>query len=151
MACFLVPLGEAVVGSVIKHTLFRENSKDTVEAAKSKSAWKARISALEQMLYAGCAVLAVEHVYHGEVIFTPPFLTAMKSPEETQVMLHEMATVGSSMAAVVTAVWGAFCFYAWKKSQNNEIKKPGKAKLALRFALGTALMFGVDFLFAAFA
>ena len=34
------------------------------------------------------------------------FLTAMKNPEDIPEMLHEMATVGVSMAIVVTAVWG---------------------------------------------
>ncbi|MBQ1643361.1 MAG: hypothetical protein II103_02390, partial [Treponema sp.] len=52
--------------------------------------------------------LAIEHIYHGEVVLYPPFLTAMRNPEDIAEMLHEMATVGVSMAAIVTLVWGAF-------------------------------------------
>ena len=33
----------------------------------------------------------------------------MSSPENTSEMLHEMSTVGVSMAITVTAVWGAIC------------------------------------------
>lgn len=148
MACFLVPLGEAVVTSVLKRALLRQNAKDTVEVAQKKSVWKSRISALEQMLYGGCFVLAIEHVYHGEVVFYPPFLTAMRDPEETQVMLHEMATVGSSMAVVVSAIWGIMCLISAKKSSSS-VKKPSKAKLFARMVIGTAAMFIVDGIFAA--
>ena len=43
-----------------------------------------------------------------------PFLTAMNDPEDTQVMLHEMATVGSSMAVFLTVVWAVGCVAAEK-------------------------------------
>ena len=58
------------------------------------------------MLYGGSFLLAVEHIYHGEIVLYPPFLTAMRSSEEISVMLHEIATVGVGMAVLVTAVWG---------------------------------------------
>ena len=142
MACFTAPLAEAIVTSVIKHT-----------ALKDKPEWKNRISVLQQMLYGGSIILAAEHVYHGEVTFYPPFLTALKTPEDTAVMLHEIATVGTTMSVVVTAVWGIICYFAWKKSQKTqtEIKKAGRFRPALRVVLGTALMFSVDILFAALA
>ena len=95
MACFLVPLGEALALSAARNFGFKE-----------KPVWKERLFALEQMLYGGSFLLAIEHVYHGEVVFYPPFLTAMKNPVDTREMLHEMATVGVSMAIVVTAIWG---------------------------------------------
>ena len=144
MACFLVPLGEAVLASVVKHTAFSKSAADTVKAAETKSVWKKRISALEQMLYGGSFFLAIEHVYHGELVFYPPFLTAMESPEETRVMLHEIATAGSGMALFVTALWGIFSMFGAKKM-------PGKLKVAARVLAGTAAMFLVDGLFAAFA
>ena len=97
MACFLVPLGEAVVLSVAKKLAFKKNTDSVI---------KARLGNLEKMLYGGSFLLAIEHVYHGEVVFYPPFLTAMKNPGDTIEMLHEMATVGVSMAVVVTAAWG---------------------------------------------
>ena len=59
------------------------------------------------MLWGGSALLAFEHVWHGEVVPFFPFLTAAKDPEAFSEMLHEMSTVGVSMAVVVTLVWGA--------------------------------------------
>jgi hypothetical protein len=46
------------------------------------------------------------------VVPFPPFLTAMSNPEDKQIMLSEMATVGTTMAATVTLVWGAICTVA---------------------------------------
>ena len=43
---------------------------------------------------------------HGEIVPWFPFLTAASDPAEASVMISEMATVGVSMAALVTAVWG---------------------------------------------
>lgn len=129
MACFLVPLGEALAVSAAKNFGFKE-----------KPVWKERLSALEQMLYGGSFLLAIEHVYHGEVIFEPPFLTAMKSPEETAAMLHELSTTGLAMALSVTAIWGLLCFFRKKKTQG-----------LFRMAIGALVMFGIDGLFAAFS
>jgi hypothetical protein len=57
------------------------------------------------MLWGGSALLAFEHVWHGEVVPFFPFLTAVKDGEAAG-MLHEMATAGVGMALLVTAVWG---------------------------------------------
>jgi hypothetical protein len=46
-------------------------------------------------------------LWHGEVVPWFPFLTAMSDPGDTAVMLHEMSTVGVSMAILVTIVWVA--------------------------------------------
>ena len=135
MACFVAPLGEAILTSVIKHTALSR-----IQDEGKKSAWKERITALEQLLYGGSIVLAAEHVYHGELVFYPPFLTAMKNPADIPAMLHEIATAGTAMAVVVTAAWGLLCALALKK-------KPRFAAAA-RVALGTLLMFAVDGLFA---
>lgn len=50
-------------------------------------------------------MLAFEHVWHGEVVPWLPFLTVASNPADASVMLHEMSTVGVSMAILVTAVW----------------------------------------------
>ncbi|MCI6546923.1 MAG: hypothetical protein MR494_11025, partial [Spirochaetia bacterium] len=62
---------------------------------------------LQNMLYGGSFLLALEHIYHGEVVLYPPFITAMRTAEDTAEMLHEIATVGVSMSLLVTAAWGA--------------------------------------------
>ena len=57
------------------------------------------------MLWGGSALLAFEHVWHGEVVPWFPFLTAAADPADALEMLHEMATVGVTMTLLVTAVW----------------------------------------------
>ena len=109
MACFAVPLAEAVIVTAVKAVDFRRNADGVIgEAKKEKLAEIIEsIRNLEKMLYGGSFLLAIEHIYHGEVVLYPPFLTAMKNPEDIPEMLHEMATVGVGMAVLVTAVWGA--------------------------------------------
>lgn len=96
MACFLVPLGVGIVLWAIQRT------------DKGK-AWAERhgISWLNALFFGGSLLLAFEHVAHGEIVPWPPFLTAMSSPAETAAMLHEMATFGTAMTAVLTATWAA--------------------------------------------
>ena len=60
---------------------------------------------LTNLLWGGSALLAFEHIWHGEVVPWVPFLTAAANPADAAEMLHEMATVGVSMAALVTLVW----------------------------------------------
>ena len=93
MACFLIPGSEAVVTSVIQKVIGKE------KAEKWKLKW------LNSMLWGGFILLAIEHIWHGEVVPWPPFLTAMKNPADTAAMLHEMATTGLAMAIVVTITW----------------------------------------------
>jgi len=49
--------------------------------------------------------LAFEHIWHGEVVPWFPFLTAMSDPADMAEMLHEMSTVGVTMAVLITLVW----------------------------------------------
>ena len=49
------------------------------------------------MLWGGTALLAFEHVWHGEVTPWFPFLTAADSPAGIGEMFREMATVGTMM------------------------------------------------------
>ena len=44
----------------------------------------------------------------------------MMSPDDTREMLYEMATVGVSMAVLVTAVWGAACLFVDAKLKKSE-------------------------------
>ena len=108
MACFTVPAAEAIIttiaGKVIKSKeLKKGNASSESESPKFKLSEK--IGWLNKMLWGGSALLAFEHVWHGEVVPFFPFLTAVKDGEASE-MLHEMATAGVSMALLVTAVWG---------------------------------------------
>ncbi len=112
MACFTVPLATAAAASIIKNTL-PANARRTTFA--TKLGW------LGKMMFGGSLLLAIEHVYHGEVTLTPPFLTAIaEGPEAVSEMLHEMATRGVAMTVLVIAVWAAmvvFSTFAERKRQ----------------------------------
>ncbi|MDR2162364.1 MAG: hypothetical protein LBO70_00240 [Clostridiales Family XIII bacterium] len=113
MACFLVPTAEAIVTTVVAKCMKDAEVDpasvgDAVQAAKEdgRISWRTKLSWLNGLLWGGAVLLCLEHVWHGEVVFYPPFLTAMHSPADTAVMLKEMGTVGVGMALLVTAVWG---------------------------------------------
>lgn len=121
MACFLVSGAEAaVVTAVRKFVEHREIAKGIARKVDGKVVavkeghllFSRKLGWLMNMLWGGAFLLLIEHVWHGEVVPWFPFLTAMRSPDETVVMLHEMATVGVGMAALVTVVWGAMCAVA---------------------------------------
>ncbi len=107
MACFTAPLAEAIIVSAVKKIVLKKTSSN-----EKVQIWRNRISVLEQMLYGGSFLLAVEHIYHGEVVLYPPFLTAMQNPADIPSMLHEIATVGVGMSLLTTAVWAAGCMLA---------------------------------------
>lgn len=107
MACFTVPLAEAVVLTAVKKIAFKRNADSVInEAEMTKNqkiaVLKEKFRILEKMLYGGSFLLAVEHLYHGEISLVPPFLTAMKNPAEIPEMLREMTTVGVGMALLTT-------------------------------------------------
>lgn len=109
MACFLVPAAEAVVTSVATKVMKKDE-----KASEVKISWAHKLGTLSKMLWGGCVLLCYEHLWHGEVVPFFPFLTAMNDPADTQVMLHEMATVGGSMAVFLTVVWAVGCAAAEK-------------------------------------
>ena len=97
MACFTVPLATAVAAKAAKPIL---------AGRATRNPFVARLDWLCKMMFGGSFLLAIEHVYHGEIIFTPPFLTAVKNGE-TAGMLHEMATRGVAMTVLIAVVWVA--------------------------------------------
>jgi polyferredoxin len=115
MACFIVPGVEAIITTIIQKT----SSKEKVE--------KLRLKWLNTLLWGGVVLLMFEHVWHGEVVPWPPFLTAMQNPADVSVMLHEMATTGVAMAVAVTITWIVLVVVASKLSEksDNTIKTMG--------------------------
>ena len=95
MACFTVPLATAVAANA---------AKSAVGKSAKANPFVARLGWLSRMMFGGSFLLAIEHVYHGEIVFTPPFLTAVKNGEVSE-MLHEMMTRGVSMTVLLVAVW----------------------------------------------
>lgn len=122
MACFVVPAGEAVVTSIIKKSVSKK-------AEGAKNPFVKKLNWLNNMLWGGSALLAFEHVWHGEVTPWAPFLTAMTTPAETSEMLHEMATSGVAMTVLVTAVWAGMVI-----ASGMIEKRPAAKKSALKGA-----------------
>ena len=106
MACFIVPVGEAVVTTVIQKVVEKKEKKHGMKEVKKRVlSWSQRLRFLNGLLWGGSMLLAFEHIWHGEVVLWPPFLTAMRNPADISPMLREMATVGSGMAIFVTFIW----------------------------------------------
>ena len=91
MACFIVPSVLAVIVSIVRRIV-------------KGSLKELNLGLLEGLLWGGAGILALEHVWHGEVVPWPPFLTAMQSPGEWVVAVHEMLTVGTAMTLATVGV-----------------------------------------------
>jgi len=117
MACFLVPATEAIVMSMATKVMkSKEKASATLKSTSGNEVigsdmditipFSRKLSWLTNLLWGGSFLLAYEHLWHGEVVPWFPFLTAASNSADTAAMLHEMSTVGVSMAIVVTAFWG---------------------------------------------
>ena len=102
MACFIVPTAEAIVTTIVKKSADKKAKNENTEI---KNPFLRKMNWLNNMLWGGSALLAFEHVWHGEIVPWFPFLTNAVNPADAAEMLREMATSGVAMAAVVTAVW----------------------------------------------
>jgi hypothetical protein len=89
MACFIAPMATGIVTTVFRKKI----------PAALKISW------LNIMLWGGVAMLAIEHIAHGEVVLYPPFLTAMQNPADIPVMLQELVTVGGTMTIAIVFIW----------------------------------------------
>jgi len=96
MACFIVPLAQAVAT-----TIYRRQTRNN----ENKSILSANLPRLETMLYGGSAMLIVDHIISGEVMPMFPFFSALMEEGGQWVMLREMLTVGVPMSIVVTFLW----------------------------------------------
>ena len=112
MACFLVPAAEAVVTTIITKIIKAKEKEEKVKISFSdgiveettKIKFSTKLGWLNKLLWGGSALLAFEHIWHGEVVPFFPFLTAVKNGE-TADMLAEMESAGVTMAVLVTAIW----------------------------------------------
>ena len=112
MACLLVPAAEAVITTIAakaikakeKEQITKVSFSDGAVEEVTKIKFSTKIGWLNKLLWGGSALLAFEHVWHGEIIPTFPFLTAVQTGETAE-MLAEMSSAGTTMAVLVTAVW----------------------------------------------
>ncbi len=112
MACFLVPAAEAIVSTIATQVVKSKEKEEVVNLHNSegiveettKISFSKKLGWLNKMLWGGSALLAFEHVWHGEVTPFAPFLTAVQNGEVME-MLKEMSTAGVLMSVIVTVIW----------------------------------------------
>jgi hypothetical protein len=101
MACFIVPMVEAVVTTAVTKVVKKKES----ENVEMNATFSRKLGWLNNMLWGGSALLAFEHAWHGEIIPQFPFLTNAINAADRVTMLNEMSTVGVGMAVAVTIAW----------------------------------------------
>ena len=129
MACFLVPVTEAIITTAAAKLLERRErhsaaggvdaSAETAGVTVNREPFSRKLKRLNALLWGGSALLAFEHLWHGEIQPFFPFLTAAADPADRAEMLHEMATVGVSMSILVTAAWALASYIAEKLADRN--------------------------------
>ena len=131
MACFLVPMAVAIGTSVAQKVVEKREKKAGEEKAEKRSlSWSRRLSWLNKLLWGGVILLAIEHIWYGEVVPWPPFLTAMEDPADIAPMLHEIATIGVAMAIVVTVAWAIMVMIAEQREKAKAIPEERKAEVS---------------------
>lgn len=133
MACFIVPAAEAVVVKVVEKVEEKREQKvvesSEIPEVEVKIPLSRKLKWLNYMLLGGVVLLLFEHIWHGEIAPWFPFLTAMSDPADASEMFSEMATVGVTMAGLITAVWVVMCVaasfivkrHAGKKEQTETV------------------------------
>lgn len=133
MACLLVPAAEAVITTVIEKAVKSKEEKALKEGREVKGGirFSEKLGWLNKMLWGGSALLAFEHVWHGEIIPVFPFLTAVRDGNTAE-MLVEMGSAGVMMAVLVTAVWAGMAALSsvMEKRAERELEAAGKGAQA---------------------
>ena len=93
------------------------------KGSESSIRFAGKLNKLNGLLWGGSGLLAFEHLWHGEITPFFPFLTAASDPSETAAMIHEMATSGTSMALLVTAVWAGMVLVTNKLSASQMLPR----------------------------
>jgi hypothetical protein len=112
MACFIVPAAEAVITTIVAKVIKSKEKEETVKVSFSdgtvadatKIKFSTKLGWLNKLLWGGSALLAFEHLWHGEVVPFFPFLTAIENGGTAE-MLAEMGSAGVMMAVLITVVW----------------------------------------------
>lgn len=121
MACFIVPATEAVITSIIAKTAEKKEKREGIAEVHSEKI-SDMFRRLSGFLWGGSALLAFEHLWHGEIVPFFPFVTAAENPEDLVEMFREMGTVGVGMAVFVTAVWGAITLASHRTLKRKDKK-----------------------------
>ena len=98
MSCFIVPLTQAVVTTVVR----KRNEK---LGRYPSNAWMQNLPKLELMLWGGSLMLIVDHIINGELTYYFPFFTALEKEGGAYTMLREVCTTGLCMSIIITFVY----------------------------------------------
>ena len=128
MSCFIVPVAEAVVTTIVTKVIENKEKKQDAEKLEQgirvssfdKERFSNKLRRLNYLLWGGAGLLAFEHLWHGEIQPFFPFLTAVSNPADTAEMLNEISTVGVSMAVLVTASWGIATYVTTRIENRKE-------------------------------
>ena len=104
MACFVVPLVQAIATSAIR------------KWGRGDGFVGRNIQSLELMLWGGTVMLIVDHVINGELTWRFPFFTALGQTGGASIMLREMLLVGVPMSIIITLVWAVYAFSFERKN-----------------------------------
>lgn len=104
MACFVVPLAQAVATTLYRRRLAKAETPNS-KMVNPPIVNAESLQRLELMLWGGSAMLIVDHIISGEVIPYFPFFSALLTEGGALAMLREMLTVGVPMSIIVTAIW----------------------------------------------
>ena len=130
MACFIVPLTQAVATTIYRKHREKVTNTQSLTAGSPKNSVRmgcrarshqhvvtnTQLKTLEQMLWGGSLMLIVDHIINGEVTYMYPFFTALETEGGGLVMLREMLTVGVPMSVLVTLVWAVYCYAKERKT-----------------------------------
>ncbi len=118
MACFTAAIPEVIAVHLIKKVVEKKEAQNP-HRDSTKIPLSTKLSWLITMLWGGIFLLAIEHIWHGEIVAYPPFLTAMQSAEETQIMLNEILLIGGAMDIFIPIVWFLGCSLVEKIRAKN--------------------------------
>ena len=124
MACFTVTAAAAVGVAAAKYVVRHYEKKKDPKEVKDQFVNSKKLGILELELWGGSLLLAGEHVFHGEVTYKFPFLTAVtEGPEATMEMLKEMGIVGVAMLGILVVAWfaGLLIAHFAKKRKAKEV------------------------------
>lgn len=132
MACFVVPMTEAVVTTVAQRIMKAHEKEEKLSPEMdcaegvNKIPFSVKLGWLNRLLWGGSALLAFEHLWHGEIVPFFPFLTAVVDGEVSG-MLAEMSTTGVMMAVLVTVVWAGMLLVS-SAMEKHMLNNPQTAK-----------------------
>ena len=126
MACFLAPAAAAIVTTVAQKVAEKKGKTAGGEhIERTRGPWAQRLRWLNVMLWGSTALLALEHVWQGELVPWPPFLTALEAPSQVGPMLHEIVTLGAFMTGAVVVAWGILVAVAELKARARNLPEAG--------------------------